>query len=926
METIKLGSFEFDTTRVEKSLKDLSDRLVDLQRQQRDNIERNKDLQKQYDSTAKAMQDLSNQNKQGGKEYKELSTKLSEIDKEQKSVADGQRKLQDATARVRDEYKLTAKVQNSLRDSLGNVQTATEAYQNALNREIKTKSEAKANNSELIKLTDQLNLKKKDAIPLSKEETEALAKLNAKIDQNTAFLKDNHSEMQKQQANIGNYKNQIVEALKSLATGGTGASVAFKAMGAAIGGITRSALAFIATPIGAILAVIVGAIMAVKSAMKQSEDTTDRLKIAFSGLTGILSLVKKAIKAVGDFIIDKIIGAFEKLTNLGEKVAGTLKNIGVSALKFLGFKKAAESIEEYSKKVKEATENSKKLAQAQAQQTTDERNLKQMQDQHRKRAEELKQAVDDQTLSIKERIKANKEWGQVMKEQEQEELRIAKQAIEIAKMTIKQDGETAENRDLLAAATARVAEIENRMTTRRTKQLKQFHTLQNEDKKMKLDAYNRETEMMKQKMDLLIAQQGLRKKTLEEQLKLDEEIATRRKTLLDRDLKAEKITKEQHQLEILKINQELAGKRTEIAIQNAKDETEDVLGLLDKTLSERVRLFGDEKQILEQQMQARIDLLKKEYEAGVINAKEYAGQKNNIEETYQQKKTEIVKKYNEQQYNDAKTKQKLEHEAKLLALSQDLWTSFEKKQMILDQQRLEEEAKLQEQREKDLINEENYYQAKLNLEEKYKEASKNINREKSQAILNMAGDLFGNLATIAGKESKMGKAMAVAQTTITALQSATKAFNAMSGIPVVGPALGAAAAAAALASGMASVKQITAVKEPKTPTEVKTPAIKGYALGGIISGGMPVRRANGDNVMITAKLGEAILNRDQQKFVGAEVLSMAGIGSSTASDSNLSEIIAQAVYKGSMLGTSQGAKTGIIDLNHNKSIMELAIN
>ena len=43
-------------------------------------------------------------------------------------------------------------------------------------------------------------------------------------------------------------------------------------------------------------------------------------------------------------------------------------------------------------------------------------------------------------------------------------------------------------------------------------------------------------------------------------------------------------------------------------------------------------------------------------------------------------------------------------------------------------------------------------------------------------------------------------------------QSATQAFSALSGIPIVGPALGAVAAALAVASGIANVKKILAVK------------------------------------------------------------------------------------------------------------------
>ena len=53
-----------------------------------------------------------------------------------------------------------------------------------------------------------------------------------------------------------------------------------------------------------------------------------------------------------------------------------------------------------------------------------------------------------------------------------------------------------------------------------------------------------------------------------------------------------------------------------------------------------------------------------------------------------------------------------------------------------------------------------------------------------------------------------GKKVAIAQTLISTYESATAAFKSLVGIPVVGPALGAAAAIAATATGLANVKRI----------------------------------------------------------------------------------------------------------------------
>lgn len=62
------------------------------------------------------------------------------------------------------------------------------------------------------------------------------------------------------------------------------------------------------------------------------------------------------------------------------------------------------------------------------------------------------------------------------------------------------------------------------------------------------------------------------------------------------------------------------------------------------------------------------------------------------------------------------------------------------------------------------------------------------------------------------------KATKIAETVITTYQSATSAFNSLSGIPIVGPALGAAAAALAVVTGLKNVQKISSTPLQKIPT------------------------------------------------------------------------------------------------------------
>lgn len=109
--------------------------------------------------------------------------------------------------------------------------------------------------------------------------------------------------------------------------------------------------------------------------------------------------------------------------------------------------------------------------------------------------------------------------------------------------------------------------------------------------------------------------------------------------------------------------------------------------------------------------------------------------------------------------------------------------------------------KLKVMRETQAINESDFFKLTTQLE-----------LQQLDARMQQQQQFFSGLATLATSKNKqlaaIGKAAAVTQTTIETYKSATSAYAAMSGIPIVGPALGAAAAAAAIAAGMANVSKI----------------------------------------------------------------------------------------------------------------------
>jgi len=184
---------------------------------------------------------------------------------------------------------------------------------------------------------------------------------------------------------------------------------------------------------------------------------------------------------------------------------------------------------------------------------------------------------------------------------------------------------------------------------------------------------------------------------------------------------------------------------------------------------------------------------------------------------------------------------------------------------------------------------------KVAIEKKYVQLSKDLQREKFQAYLgyvsaglSAVSSFYSQQQTINGmamdnelakvkdnaveqdkikekyfyKNQKAQKGQAV----IATLQSAVQAFLALAGIPIVGPALGAAAAAAALVFGYKQVDLIAGQTYQSSLTnssaaEAAKPAManygRNYEQGGLIGG---KRHAEG-GTLIEAEKGEAIMTR-----------------------------------------------------------------
>lgn len=150
------------------------------------------------------------------------------------------------------------------------------------------------------------------------------------------------------------------------------------------------------------------------------------------------------------------------------------------------------------------------------------------------------------------------------------------------------------------------------------------------------------------------------------------------------------------------------------------------------------------------------------------------------------------------------------------------------------------------------------------IQSKYEKAKEENTRARVNAELTMTAGLAGQMSTLLGEQSAIGKAFGVVQATINTYLGATKAL-------ATGGILGIAQAAVVIAFGMKQVATIAKQKDPDT--KINT-SVKKYAKGGMIygrshaQGGVTFRGDNGqvfeaeggENVYIMKKTASAEIN------------------------------------------------------------------
>lgn len=244
-----------------------------------------------------------------------------------------------------------------------------------------------------------------------------------------------------------------------------------------------------------------------------------------------------------------------------------------------------------------------------------------------------------------------------------------------------------------------------------------------------------------------------------------------------------------------------------------------------------------------------LKLEKYRLEQGLISKQEYANKEAEfnlgIQQLEMQRKEEQDALVREREAMDAANL----HELKMAEVTNE----FDTRQMQLDAQYEQEMAAAEKIGADTAL-----------IQAKYEKAKEENTRARVNAELTMTAGLAGQMSTLLGEQSAIGKAFGVVQATINTYLGATKAL-------ATGGILGIAQAAVVIAFGMKQVATIAKQKDPDT--KINT-SVKKYAKGGMIygrshaQGGVTFRGDNGqvfeaeggENVYIMKKTASAEIN------------------------------------------------------------------
>jgi len=381
---------------------------------------------------------------------------------------------------------------------------------------------------------------------------------------------------------------------------------------------------------------------------------------------------------------------------------------------------------------------------------------------------------------------------------------------------------------------------------------------------------------------------------LSEQLQMEQAVSEMKLALLDKELKAKKISQEQYAREVLAIQQNLARREAELAVETAGRELTEYKRAFEQQMEERRFLsdavVAEKVSELERLMQKEMEFQQLRLEQGLINQQEFDDAIFGLQEANRLAVAEINKEREAIERQEALELRALQFEEELERMLAEGASRFEIEQAQIAEQFEVRQAALNEQLEQGLISQELYAERMKAIARERANAEAQIERLLAQQKFQIATGLIDAASQVINKESKAGKALALAKASMNMYQGISAGVAL--GFPMAIPAV-----AFAGATGLKAISDIASTKVPA--------AGGGGDVGGSTSAPRSAMNLSGQGV----NLGSANTNVQNQVEQQANMADM-------------TTQIAEAVQQGAQAGTEQGSQQGITNLSDNRQIMQ----
>lgn len=732
----------------------------------------------------------------------------------------------------------------------------------ALQSEVTSIREAREQNSLLNKLRNDTNVTTAEG----KAELDAL---NKKLDENNAFIKENADAYLQQKINIGNYSESIKEALgelnlfnggfsgfieRSQEAGGVGNLVtnSLKGITQGIIGMTRASLAFLATPIGAVIGAIGLALGLLVNYLKSTQGGIDAVNSVLRPLQAVLTAVGSVVAKVGEALFNAFTSPKKAITDLFNFVSKNIMPvfkgfsnilIGIATLDFSKIKEGAKqtadgvgniadnvkkSAQDTAKFFDEAIKKGQEIDRLKKQIERSELDYQRAQIKTNDQLDELELIVKNTSLSFKERAKAAEEQIRLTEELSQKEQAIVEAKIKALKLeqSLKDAKQlTIEEQQKLVDLEKELDEAQDRGLNARIEKSRVLAGLAKEQRE-EAEKAAKEAEAARQKalddalaktkaeLDLFLSSQGVKVKSIEDQLKIAERVYQQELKIAKQTFDASEKTEADKlalQTQQNEARNKLLQSQTDIVIANAERELE-IFKQNNQSKLDAQKFLNDESVKLEQDRlnaiaQEQRDFAQLQLEQGVIDQTAYNLAINQVNAENQAALDALA----EQKKQADKEKAAIDLENERAAGEQRFLDEFAIRERQIEEQRAQEIAAA-EKNGADVEKINKKFNAQLVALDKQKEIAKIDNtRNALNTIQGLASQFFGD-------SKALNSAIALADTLLSVQKAYLSQF-----LPVPtpdSPARGTAAGLKALGFGLANVAKIQGIKFEKGGTQL----------------------------------------------------------------------------------------------------------